>query len=466
MRLSALPIAEAGKRMRDGRLTAIDLLADHLSVILECDPQCRAFLSVFEDEAAEAARQADRDFSAGIDRGSLQGIPIALKDLIDTRDHVTAYGSRLFAGHRPKADAAVVSRLKQGGAVVLGKVATYEFAIVGPSFDLDFPPSRNPWNPDHITGGSSSGSASAVAGGMVRSAIGTDTGGSIRSPAAYCGVTGLKPTYGRVSRAGVYPLSESLDHVGPVSATVEDAALTLDAIEDTGGRPAGTLAASARIGEPIEGLRIAYARDWFASAAEVEPGVVRATDDALSQLSLLGARVEEFTLRDYALFEAAGAIILHAEALGVHREAMARHPECFGHLAFQSLASGLCLSEGDVQQARRAAQWLREDLDETVFDRFDALVTVNTLTVAPPFSAFDAKTAVWTPMRTLPFNVTGHPSLAVPTGFAGGLPVGMQIVGKWWDEAGICRIGHAYEQAMDLTPLRPALAARRASQSV
>lgn len=459
MRLSALPIAEAGARMRAGDSSAVDLLDDHLMVVRKRDPVCHAFLSVFEDSALEAARQADADFSAGVVRGPLQGVPVALKDLIDTQGHVTAYGSRLYANHVPAKDAAVVERLKQGGAVLLGKVATYEFAIVGPSFDLAFPPPRNPWATDRITGGSSSGSAAAVGAGMVRTAIGTDTGGSVRSPAGYCGVVGLKPTYDRVSRRGVFGLSESLDHVGPVSATVEDAALTLDAIDDPAILPAGTLPAASEIGRPIEGMRIAYARQWFARDPEAGTALVRSIDDAVSQLSLLGARIEEVSLRDYALYEACGAVILHAESLALHRATMVRQPDAYGHLAFQSLASGLCLDESDLALARRAAARLRSELDRAVFSEFDALVSVNTLTTAPPFSAFDGKTAVWTAMRTLPFNVTGHPALALPTGLVDGLPVGMQIVGKWWNEAAICRIGHAFERATDHSAVRPALAA-------
>ncbi len=446
-----LPIGDAGQKLRDGSLSAVALAGAFLERIERLDGTVHAFVSVFAGEALAQAEAADRELAGGIDRGPLHGIPVALKDLIDVAGQATACGSRLMAGNMASADAPVVSRLREKGAVLLGKLATYEFALVGPSFDGERPPAANPWNPAHITGGSSSGCAASVGAGLVRTSLGTDTGGSVRSPAGYCGVVGLKPTFGRVSTEGVFPLSPSLDHVGPVSATVAEAALTLDAIADASPHaPAASL-----LGAGVEGLRLAYPRGWFARDPDAMPEIVAAADDAASRLSLLGARIEEVELPDYALFEAAGAVILHAEALAVHRQRLCERPEGFGHLAFQTLASGLCLSPGEVADARRVAGFLRGVLDEKIFGRFDALLCVNTLSTALPFSAFDGKTAVWTPMRTIPFNVTGHPALALPAGFADGLPISMQIAGKHGDEAGICRIGDAFERATDFSAQRP-----------
>ena len=308
--------------------------------------------------------------------------------------------------------------------MILGKLATYEFALVGPTFDGPAPPAVNPWSPDHVTGGSSSGSASAVAAGLVRTSIGTDTGGSIRSPAAYCGVVGLKPTRGRVPSAGVFPLSRSLDHVGPLAASVAEAAMTLDAIADPGRAPA-----AGRLGRDIAGLRIAYARDWFAADPALMPGVLEEIDAAVSQLSLLGARIAEVSMPDYALFEAAGSRILDAEAFAVHRETIASDPAAYGRAAFASLQRGARLNAAELAEARRAASRLRRQLDSAIFARYDALVTVTTLTTAPPVAPYREGLAGWTPMRTLPFNVTGHPALSVPAGFVAGLPVGLQLVG-------------------------------------
>lgn len=441
----------AGARLRDRSLTAVALAEAQLARIKARDPLYHAFVTVTAERALDDASRADRELSEGVDKGPLHGIPIGLKDLIDTAGIRTTSGSQLFEANVPAHDAAVAARLREAGAVLIGKLMTYEFALVGPSFDLPFPASRNPWSTDHITGGSSSGSAAAVAGGLLRTSIGTDTGGSIRSPAGYCGVVGLKPTYDRVSRTGIFPLSPTLDHVGPISATVAEAALTLDAIAD------GSNAAS-RIGESIEGRRIAYARDWFASDPETSPAVIAAMDDAVSALSLLGARIEEISLPDYALYEAAGAVIIQAEALAVHADLLRSRQDEYGVLALRNLLTGLTLSENDVALARQAADELTRRLQAEVFGRFDALVTANTLTPALPFSTFDGETSVWTHMRTLPFNLTRNPVLALPIGFASGLPLGMQIAGRLGDEAGVCTIGHAFEQATDHSVQRPPLA--------
>lgn len=449
MSLPDLTIAEAGARLRDGSLTSVALTEAHLDRIARVDPVVHAFVAVTAERALDAAARADADFARGVDHGPFQGVPVAFKDLIDIEGTATACGSRLRNGHVAAGDAEVVRRLVRGGAVPLGKLATYEFGLVGPSFDQPAPPAANPWNPAHITGGSSSGAAAAVAAGMLRTAIGTDTGGSIRSPAGYCGVVGLKPTAGRVPLRGVFPVAPGLDCVGPLSATVAEAALTFDAIADAG-PPAASL-----LGQSIERLRIAYARDWFAQDPALMPEVLSAMDDAVSQLSLLGARIEEVQLPDYALMEAAGAVILHTEALGFHRTTMQRQAAGYGRQAYQSLASGLCLTDADLVAARGAAGRLRDVLDAAVFARHDALVTANTLAVEPPLSALAGGAPVWTAMRTLPFNVTGHPALALPVGFAGGLPVGMQIAGPASGEAQVCRIGAAFERATDHSVERP-----------
>jgi aspartyl-tRNA(Asn)/glutamyl-tRNA(Gln) amidotransferase subunit A len=446
-----LAIPEAAARLRDGSLTAVALNDAHLARIAALDPTLHAFVAVTPEAARAAAAQADRELAAGHDRGPLHGIPVAVKDLVDVAGLPTACGSRLRAGAAPaEADAAVVTRLRAAGAVLLGKLATYEFALVGPSFDGPAPPAVNPWSPDHVTGGSSSGSAAAVAAGLLRVSIGTDTGGSIRSPAAYCGVVGLKPTRGRVPSAGVFPLSPSLDHVGPLAASVAEAALTLDAIADPGPEPA-----AARLGRGLAGLRIGYARDWFAADPALMPGILEEIDAAVSQLSLLGARIAEVAPPDHALFEAAGSTILDAEAYEQHRATLASDPQLYGRAAFARLQPGARLDVADIVEARRAAARLARRLDAEVFAAHDALVTVTTLTTAPPVAPYRDGLAGWTPMRTLPFNVTGHPALSVPAGFTGGLPVGLQIVGPAGAEALICQIGHAFELSTGHAAQRP-----------
>ena len=453
-----LSIPEAAARLRAGNLTSLSLTQACLDRIAARDDVLHAFTAVDESALAQAA-SADHAFANGQDLGSLQGIPVGIKDLIDVASLPTTCGSAVFAGRIPTADAAVVDRLRAGGAVIMGKLATYEFAMVGPDLTLPTPPARNPWNRAYITGGSSSGSAAAVAGGQLRAALGTDTGGSVRSPAAYCGCVGLKPSFGRTSRSGVFPLSPSLDHVGPLATTVEEAALVLDCItgQDPADRhPADLLwrPASGLIGQDITGLRIGYAREWFARDPQTDPALIHAMDDAAAQLSLLGARIEEVTLPDYALYEAAGSIILHAEALKVHRSLMIEHGAAYGRPVMQSLAAGAAVDPAALDSARRSVLHLTAQMQAAIAP-FSALILPTTLTPALPFSDFNGATATWTPMLTIPFNITGQPALSLPIGFSNGLPLGMQIVGNMGADDTICRIGHAFERATNHALMHP-----------
>lgn len=447
-----LDITEAGRRLRDGSLTAVALLEAHLARIAERDPVYRSVVLLMEKSAREAARRADSELAAGRDRGPLHGIPIGIKDLIDIAGVPTTAGSRLRAGHIAETNAEVIDRLVEAGAVIIGKLATYEFATVGPSFDTLHPPARNPWSLDHITGGSSSGCAVALAGGLLRISVGSDTGGSVRGPASYCGVVGLKPSSGLVPLSGTVALSPSLDHLGPMAASTAEAALVLDVLSGRNGPEA----ASARLGRPIAELRIAYGRDWF--AAEAQPEVVAAMDRALSTLSQLGARIEEVSLPDYPAIEVAAAVIIQKEALDLHAPDLAAHPDLYGRQTLKNLVSGALLSEAQLAEARRAGAVFTQRLNTEVFSQFDALITVCALTTALPVKAFE-EGAVWTPMRTIGFNLSGHPALALPIGFANGLPMGMQVVGRIGDEAMICQIGDAFERATEHNLLRPALPA-------
>jgi aspartyl-tRNA(Asn)/glutamyl-tRNA(Gln) amidotransferase subunit A len=445
-----LSLPEAAAALRSGALTSRALTEATLARIAARNPRLHAFTHV----AADALQQADRadDLLSRGDAGPLCGLPIAVKDLIDVAGQPATAGSRVLAGRIAATDAPAIARLRALGAVLIGKVATYEFAMVGPDQSLPDPCARNPWKTDHITGGSSSGSASAVAGGLVRLAIGTDTGGSIRSPAAYCGCVGLKPTYDRVSRAGAFPLSPSLDHTGPLAATVEEAALALDAMtEGEQWRPA-----SARIGQGVTGLRIAYARDWFAGDPQASGTLIRAMDEAASTLSLLGAQIRLVTLPDYALYEAAASIILHAEALAEHRTLIRDHAAAYGRPTLQCLAFGAALETDDVAKAREAQTRLTAEM-LAAMDGHDLILTATTLSPALPFSAFDGETAVWTPMRTIAFNLTGQPALSLPAGFENGLPLGVQFIARPGDEDLLCMAGHAFERATDHSVQRPPL---------
>ncbi len=444
-----LSLFEQGNRLRDGRLTAIALVEACFRRIERRDPAYRAFYVIDRETALAAARRADADFAAGLDISHLQGIPIGIKDLIDVAGLPTTANAPGRKQAVADADAEVIRRLRSAGAVVVGKLATYEWGTVGPDNRGTFPPARNPWNLEHITGGSSSGSAAAVAGGLLRTTLGTDTGGSLRGPAFYCGVVGLKPSFDLVPRDGVLPMAGSMDHVGPISASVAEAAMTLDVIADL---PADR-SAMRLLGQPIAGKRIGYARDWFANDSQTQPAVLAAMDAAISTLSELGAVIEKIALPDYDDIEVAAATILHKESFDYHASELRDHPDAFGRRAFLSLAAGLAVSDEELAVARQCGDRFRRAVDY-LLESHDAIVTVGALTTALPAAPFE-KEAVWTPMRTIGFNVSGHPVLALPIGFDHGLPMGMQIIGRHRDEAGIVQIGHAFERATDHSVQRP-----------
>jgi aspartyl-tRNA(Asn)/glutamyl-tRNA(Gln) amidotransferase subunit A len=460
--LHELSIAEAGARLRAGTLTSTALTQHALDRIAALDLILNAFILVTKERALADAERADRELKSGIDKGPMHGIPHALKDIYETAGIRTTCHSKLMLDHVPKEDGTAAAKLAAGGAVLLGKLATHEFAIGGPSFDLPFPPARNPWNRDHFSGGSSSGSGVAVASGMVRTAMGSDTGGSIRSPAAYCGIVGLKPTYGRVSRRGVFPLSYTLDHCGPLSWSVEDAALTMQVV--SGHDPLDPASAdvpvpdfSAELGRDLKGLKLAYPRNFFVGVDGISPDVIAGADRAVQDLARLGAAIAEIKLPDFELFNACGRVILTAEAYTVHEENLIKGGGDYARLTYQRMMPGAIVSAADLIQALRMRRELH-DAVARVLETYDAIVTVNALAPAIRLDAFPADATLRTPGHTIPFNVTGHPALAVPTGFAkSGLPIGLQIVGRPFDEPTVLRIGAAYETVAQWTSKRPEL---------
>jgi aspartyl-tRNA(Asn)/glutamyl-tRNA(Gln) amidotransferase subunit A len=461
-KLFELSIAEAGRKLRDGSVTSVALTEDALARIEAFDSKLNSFITVTADRARADAAAADAAFAKGIDNGPMQGVPYALKDIYDTAGIRSTCHSRLRLDNVPAADSVVATKFKAQSAVLLGKLATHEFALGGPSFDLPFPPARNPWNPAHIPGGSSSGSGAAVAAGLVRMAMGSDTGGSIRGPAAYCGTVGLKPTYGLVSRRGVFPLSTTLDHCGPLSWTVEDSAITLQTIAGYDARdPASVDIAIPNyldgLDRGIEGLRIGLPRHFFARAEDVSPEVIAAIDRAVETLTKLGAVVEEITLPDYDLFNACGRIIMYAEAYAIHEQDFQQRPLDFGLLTYLRMTLGAFITATDLHQAMR----LRRELTHAVnlkLKSYDALITASALVPAPAFADIPRAAPPSMPVQTMPFNITGNPAMSIPTGFsASGLPLSMQIVGRAFDEQTVLRIGAAFEAATGLTARRPPL---------
>jgi aspartyl-tRNA(Asn)/glutamyl-tRNA(Gln) amidotransferase subunit A len=452
--LHELSTREAGRLLREGSLTSQALTADSLSRIRSLNPSLNAFILVTEERALQDAVRADEEIRAGIDRGPMHGIPYALKDILATAGIPTTCHSRLRLGYVPADDCAVEERLRAGGGVLLGKLATHEFALGGPSFDLPFPPARNPWNLDHFTGGSSSGAAAAVAGGLTRATVGSDSSGSMRGPACYCGAVAMKATYGRVSRRGVFPLSFALDHCGPITWTVEDAALLLQVIaghdpRDPSSADVATPNFSRDLGQDLAGVRIGFPRHLAADAEAASPEVIAGLDAAAEQLGRLGADVEEIRFPDFDLFNACGRVIEIAEAHAVHEHDLRARPLDYGRYTYQRIVVGATLSAADLVQAFRLRRELSAVVNGEILSRYQALLAACALKPAPRLADFPPDWPVGAvTQHTIAFNVTGNPALAIPTGFSsGGLPIGMQLVGRFFDEPTVFRIGAAFESA-------------------
>ena len=461
-------IAEAGAMLRSGATTSMALTEHALGRIKAIDPLISSFITLTRESALADAAAADAAFAKGIDKGPMQGIPHALKDIYGTAGIRTTCHSKLLVDNIPKEDSVVAAKFKGQGAVLLGKLATHEFALGGPSFDLPFPPARNPWNPAHIPGGSSSGSGAAVAAGLVRMAMGSDTGGSIRGPAGYCGTIGLKPTYGLVSRRGVFPLSYTLDHCGPLSWTVEDSAIAMEVI--AGFDPLDPASADVpvpdfrgKLDKGIQGMRLGLPRHWFVKADGVSPETIRSIDDAAQTLAKLGATIEEIELPDYELYNACGRVIMFSEAYAIHEKDFQTRPSDYGLYTYLRMSMGAFVSATDLTQAMR----LRRELALAVNTKLkgcDALITASTLTPAAPFAEVDPNIPPNFTIQTMPFDVTGNPAMSISTGFsANGLPLSMQIVGRAFDEPTVLGIGAAYEAATKLHLRRPSFDVAKAA---
>jgi aspartyl-tRNA(Asn)/glutamyl-tRNA(Gln) amidotransferase subunit A len=459
-----LTAAAASRALAAGRISAAALVEDSLTRIAAHDKALNSFVLVLAEQARRAARAADRARKSGRARGPLHGVPFGLKDIYETAGIRTTAHSRQLLDHVPNQDSTVARRLKDAGAILVGKLATHEFATGGPAYDLPFPPARNPWNIERFTGGSSSGSGAAVAAGLVPLAMGSDTSGSIRGPAGYCGIAGFKPTYGVVSRSGVIPLANSLDHCGPMAWTVEDCALMLDAI--AGPDPADLASAdraprSVRRGlkSGIAGMRIGVVRHFFERDIEAHPQTAAAIETALKVLRKLGAKLVPLTLPPHQDWDACCRIILYAEAYAIHERDLAERPEKYAAITRARLFSGQVVTGADYVQALR---WRRELCLRyaEAMEGLDAVVTGCTLNPAPPIDDM-AKPPFFSPKGRLvmaPFSITGAPALSVCSGFSSdGMPLSLQIAGAPFADATVLRIGHAYEQATPWRERRPAL---------
>ncbi|HLW46295.1 MAG TPA: amidase [bacterium] len=440
-------------------------LVDAILARIERWRPLNAFITVTADTARAQAEQAAREIGAGRYRGPLHGVPLSLKDLIDTRGIRTTCGSRILADHVPPHDATVTARLRDAGAVLLGKAALHEFAYGVTNNNPHFGPTCNPWAPDRIPGGSSGGSAAAVAAGLGYASIGTDTGGSIRIPAALCGVVGLKPSFGRVSRHGVFPLSWSLDHPGPLARSVEDAAIVLQAIAGPDPHDGTTLGQAvpnlpAAVRRDVRGLRAGVLDDPY--HRRVEHGVRIAFEAALDVLRGLGLRLEPVTVPRTAEAFVAQLAIIQAEGASVHERWLADRPQDYGPETLERLRQGQFVTATQYLRAQKVRGLLLDEYSE-LFTRLDALVLPSVPAVAPRIGqatvdldgeAVETR-AVMTRFSRL-FNFVGAPALSVPCGFgAGGLPVGLQIAGRSMDDETVIAIGAAYERATPWHTRRP-----------
>ena len=449
-----MTLLEAARALRERRISSVELTRDALDRIARLNPALNAFLSVTGPDALKRAHSLDADLKAGVDRGPLHGVPIAHKDCFATRGVRTTGGSRILRNRTPDHDAAIVAALAEAGAVTLGKTNLHELCYGITSTNPHFGAVHNPWDLDRIPGGSSGGSAAAVAAGLAFAASGTDTGGSIRVPASFCGVAGLKPAYGAVSRRGCLPLGITLDHVGPIARTVRDAAACFVAM---GG--------AARIPDQpdIGGLRVGVPENYF--FWRLAPEVRAAVRRAVQTLAGLGAQVREMRVEGMEELNTLGRLILSAEAASIWKRQLESRPADFGADVRAALERGCRIEAVDYLEAQRRRRAISKKL-AALWNEIDCLVTPVTPTTAPKIgesairiNGAEEEVRAGTTRLVRPFNVLGWPALALPCGFSDtGLPIGAQLVAAPRAEDTLLRIGAALEDALALTSRRPPMA--------
>jgi aspartyl-tRNA(Asn)/glutamyl-tRNA(Gln) amidotransferase subunit A len=464
-RPTELSLAAAAAALRTRALSPVELTEAYLRRIERWNPTLNAYLTVTAERALDDARAAAADLGAGRDRGPLHGLPIALKDLFATAGIRTTAGSKILADWVPDTDSAVARRLRDAGAVLLGKLNTHEFAYGATTTNPHYGPTRNPWNVDYIPGGSSGGSGAAMAAELAAATMGSDTGGSIRIPAALCGVVGLKPTYGRVSKAGMVPASWTYDHPGPLTRTVEDAALLLQAIAgydpddySTVRVPVDDYTTDLRRG--VVGLRVGVPRAFFFD--ELDDEVRAAVERALDVLRGLGAEVRDVDLDAVERLIQAG-LLADTEFTEYHAPSVAARADDFGADLRASFARASSPTGHELVAAQRVVHGGIEAV-RRLLEVVDVLVTPTTVAPAVPigqetvrYGGVEEGTFATYIRCTFPFNAAGLPALSVPCGFtAAGLPIGLQIAGRSFDEATVLRVGYAYEQATEWHAHRPA----------
>ena len=456
-------IAQAAHLIAQKKLSPVELTQDCLNRIHAHDAILHAFVLVTEERALLEAKAAETAIMRDGPKTPLHGIPIGLKDIVDTAGIPTTCQSAILQDNIPDTDATCAARLSAAGGVLMGKLTTHEFADGGPSFDLPKPPAANPWNPEHFTAGSSSGTGAAVASGMILCGIGTDTGGSIRGPAALCGIAGIKPTYGLVSRAGVAPAAFSLDHIGPMAWTAEDCALMLQVL--AGHDPKDPASANqpipdytSQLGLSLKGARIGIIRHFHEQDYQVGDATRKGIDDAVMVFRDQGAEITEVTLPPLQDWHACGSLISITERAAAYEEwARTRLPD-FGARVQRRLMLGALVSGVDYVQAVRRRRELRSILQAAMKD-LDVVITAGARDEAPKLTEIPEWDTFAAPSFTMPFNITGYPAIAICSGFGPkNLPVSLQIVGKPFQEAKVFQIADAFEKATQYREKRPAIA--------
>jgi aspartyl-tRNA(Asn)/glutamyl-tRNA(Gln) amidotransferase subunit A len=472
--LCQLDITELGPLLRERKLSPIELTEAYLDRIDRLDPRLNTYIRVLPEQARQAAREAEVEIGRGAWRGALHGVPVGIKDLFDVAGVPNTMGSKILRDNIPETDATVVARLKEAGAIVLGKHNLHEFAFGITSENPHFGVVRNPWNIERVPGGSSGGTAAAVAAGLCAGGLGSDTGASIRAPASFCGIVGLKPTYGRVSRAGALPLAWSLDHAGPLARSVADCALLLQAIAGSDARDPATSTEAvpdflAALEQGLAGIRLGIPREYFFEV--VEPDVERLVDEAVATLEQLGAQVHEVSLPHVMHAQVAGNVIMSTEAAAWHADWLRERPQDYGADVLQRIRAGLLVHATEYLHSQQMRTLIQGDF-ASAFSQVDVVLSPTVPLVAPPIGrTLEAGGPLNVPPRaianraTVPCNLTGMPAISVPCGFSSGLPVGLQIMGPAFGEPVVLRVAAAYEAATDWRKQRPTVQAAAASAS-
>lgn len=454
--LDFLTIAHAAKLIKKRKLSPVELVEGCLKRIEQIDSEIHSFICILKEQALLEAHLAEKEIALGNYKGLLHGIPIGLKDVYDMTGILTTSHSKIRTPI-PKEDAHAVMRLKQAGAIIIGKLATHEFAFGGPSFDLPWPPAKNPWDTTCVPGGSSSGTGAAVAAGLILGGTATDSGGSIRTPAAYCGVAGMKPTFGLISRRGIQPLSFSLDHAGLMAWTSEDCAILLQAM---GGFDPKDVASinhpipnyPASLTGDVQGMRIGFLKAFYPDAL---PTTKDAIEKAVKKLAEIGCFVKEIELSPLARWAACGNIIMLGEAYAVHEKNLQKRFLDYGEVFRDRMLLGSLITSADYIHAMHLRGELIEEFDR-VMQNFDVLITASVRNEAPKMDKPSKFSLFEKPLLTMPFNITGAPALSLCCGYTEtGLPLAMQIIGKRWDDSTVLRVADAYEKNTSWRQRRP-----------